>query len=235
MTSNIGPFRFFVRMGCFFVPILECSAFLVTQRKTKTLQRMSNATFFGRRRMSSPNLHLGSLPRGALPVRLAIAIVQRHQKSKKCVVRRNFYAFISGLAEPPPKSRMRRRVLRRLPGGELRISRKRPFSAQTARRRIDNFKEATLFPAAKLHRRGPRPPTGGRRERDTASSLWRVSVRGRATGLLGAWGPPGCARVRGRATELLGAWGPPGCVRVRERATENLLESWKKRLKNFPS
>ena len=125
MTSNIGPFRFFVRMGCFFVPILECSAFLVTQRKTKTLQRMSNATFFGRRRMSSPNLHLGSLPRGALPVRLAIAIVQRHQKSKKCVVRRNFYAFISGLAEPPPKSRMRRRVLRRLPGGELRISRKR--------------------------------------------------------------------------------------------------------------
>ena len=158
MTSDIGPFRFFVSMGCFFVPILECSAFLVTQRKTKTLQRMSNATFFGRRRMSSPNLHLGSLPRGALPVRLAIAIVQRHQKSKKSVVRRNFVAFISGLAEPPQKSRMRRRVLRRLPGGELRISRKRPFSAQTARRRIENFKEATLFPAAKLHRRGPRPP-----------------------------------------------------------------------------
>ena len=176
MTSNIGPFRFFVRMGCFFVPILECSAFLVTQRKTKTLQRMSNATFFGRRRMSSPNLHLGSLPRGALHVRLAIAIVQRHQKSKKCVVRRNFYAFISGLAEPPPKSRMRRRVLRRLPGGELRISRKRPFSAQTARRRIENFKEATLFPAAKLHRRGPRPPTGGRRERETRHRASGVSA-----------------------------------------------------------
>ena len=132
MSSNIGPFRFFAWMLCFFVPILECNAFLVIQRKTKTLQRMSNATFFGRRRMSSPNLHLGSPQGGALPVWLAIAVVQRHQKSKNCVVRRNFYAFISGLAEPPQKSRMRRRVLRRLPGGELRISRKRPFSAVDA-------------------------------------------------------------------------------------------------------